>query len=61
MSLIAEGVEYKQHQDFLSQIGCDEIQGIILLSLSAVKHLLNFTINILHNDLKFSQQKRPIS
>ena len=27
MSLIAEGVEYKQHQDFLSDIGCDEIQG----------------------------------
>jgi len=27
MSLIAEGVEYKQHQDFLSEIGCDEIQG----------------------------------
>ena len=27
MSLIAEGVEYKQHQDFLLAIGCDEIQG----------------------------------
>ena len=27
MSLIAEGVEYKQHRDFLSDIGCDEIQG----------------------------------
>jgi len=27
MSLIAEGVENKEHQAFLSEIGCDEIQG----------------------------------